>query len=123
MPLKSYEDLIVWQKSMTLVVDVYRLSVAFPAAERFGLTSQLRRAVTSVPSNIAEGYGRTTRGEYLNHLSIARGSLNEVATLCTISERLEFTSRANLHQIRGLIDEVGRMLVRLRQSLQKKERG
>src|SRR5262245_12699111 len=123
MPLKSYEDLIVWQKSMTLVVDVYRLSVAFPAAERFGLTSQLRRAVSSVPSNIAEGYGRTTRGEYLNHLSIARGSLNEVATLCTISERLEFTSRASLHQIRGLIDEVGRMLVRLRQSLQKKERG
>jgi four helix bundle protein len=119
-PLSSFEDLVVWQKAMSLVVEVYQITSSFPAAERFGLTSQIRRATCSVPANIAEGFGRTTTGEFLNQLSVARGSLNEVATFCTISERLGFASAAQLGATRGLIADVGRMLVRLRQSLDKK---
>ena len=73
---QSYRKLEVWHDGIELVAEVYRLTEAFPTRERYGLTSQIRRAAVSVPSNIAEGYGRATRGEYLNHLSVAKGSLN-----------------------------------------------
>jgi four helix bundle protein len=80
----SFRKLEVWQDGIELAVEIYQLTEPFPVWERYGLTSQLRRAGVSVPSNIAEGYGRATRGEYLNHLSVANGSLNEVDTLCVL---------------------------------------
>lgn len=78
--VKSYRDLLVWQRSIQLSVAVYRLTGEFPREELYGLTSQLRRAAVSVASNIAEGYGRGSKGEYTNFLGIARGSVLEVQT-------------------------------------------
>jgi len=116
--LKNYRDLIVWQKSMDLVVAVYKASKTFPSDERFGLTGQLRRAAVSIPANIAEGYGRKHRGEYLYHLSVAAGSLAEVETHLAISVRLEFISRDAATAIWNLAQEVGKMLAKLMQSLE-----
>lgn len=73
--VRSYRDLVVWQKGMDLVVDCYHLTATFPKAETYGLVSQIRRAATAVPANIAEGHGRDHLGDYLHHLSIAKGSL------------------------------------------------
>jgi four helix bundle protein len=115
--LDSYRDLRVWQAAMDLVVESYRLGELLPGRERFGLTAQVRRAATSIPANIAEGYGRARRGEYLNHLSIARGSLNELETHIAIARRLEYLSESDLVQSRELCDFVSRMLTRLRRSL------
>ena len=80
----KHEDLIVWQKSMILVKEIYQESKNFPADERFGLTSQIRRSAVSIPSNIAEGHGRKSTKAYINHLSIAFGSLMELETLLKI---------------------------------------
>ena len=91
--LRSYRDLKVWQRAVDMVEEVYSLSRRLPSEEKFGLTSQLRRAAVSVPANIAEGYARAQRGEYLQHLSIARGSLAEVETLLTLAARLGFMGR------------------------------
>lgn len=117
MTLQSYRDLTAWQKSMELVVEIYRLSKIFPKDELFGLTSQIRRAATSVPANIAEGYGRIHRKEYLNHLSIARGSLLETETHLQIAVRLEYLTRDQVTIAWGLSQEVGRMLLALIRSL------
>lgn len=87
---KSYQDLLVWQKGMSIVENVYMATRNFPSDEQFGLTSQLRRCAVSVPSNIAEGYGRGTQKSYVNFLKIARGSLLELETQMLISERLGF---------------------------------
>ena len=114
MSIKSYRDLIVWKKSVSLVCDVYRVTAAFPQDERFGITAQLRRSSVSIPCNIAEGYGRASRGEYLNQLSIARGSANEVETLVLISQRLGLLDQATADQANVEIDEILRMLARLR---------
>ena len=78
--LKSYRDLLVWQKAIEPAILIYRLSDAFPRTETYGLTSQIRRASVSVPSNIAEGYGRGSRKEYLQFLFVAQGSLKELET-------------------------------------------
>ena len=117
MPLHSYRDLIVWKKSLTFVCDVYRVTTGFPKDERFGLTAQLRRASVSIPSNIAEGHGRTSRAEFLNFLSIARGSANEVETLLIVSQRLGFSNDAAAEQLLAEIDEIRRMLARMRSRL------
>ena len=119
MRIQSYRDLIVWQKSVMLATTVYRVTARLPSAEKYGIVSQLRRAAVSIPANIAEGHGRATRGEFLNQLSVARGSLNEVDTLLTICERLEFASAKDLAVLNGLVIEVGRMLVRMREKLSK----
>src|SRR5687767_14162747 len=95
MGFKAYTDLTVWQKGMSLVAAVYRATEFLPNHERYGLSSQLRRAAISIPSNIAEGYGRATRGEFLNHLSVARGSLYEVETLWHACNQLGFTKRGD----------------------------
>jgi four helix bundle protein len=89
---ESYMDLVVWQRAVQMAIAVYKLTSAFPASERFGLTNQLRRASVSVASNIAEGYGRTTKGEYLQFLGHARGSTFEVATQLVIAKSLGFGS-------------------------------
>ena len=84
MPI-SYRDLDVWKVSILLIAEAYRVTAKLPPDERFGLTAQIRRSAVSIACNIAEGYGRATRGEYLNQLSVARGSLNELETLAVWS--------------------------------------
>ncbi len=108
--LKSYRELIVWQKGTDLAVDCYRFSGSFPRSETYGLTSQIRRAAVSVPANIAEGYGRGSRKEYLQFLNVAQGSLKELETHAIIAERLSYTTRAQCDRILANADEIGRML-------------
>lgn len=122
MPLKTYRDLAVWQKAMDLVVTVYELSRRLPSEERFGLASQMQRPSVSVPANIAEGYGRVHRGDYLHHLSIARGSPAELETHVTIAVRLNFITREQAMEGWNLCQEVGKMLNKLIQSLEDKRR-
>jgi four helix bundle protein len=110
----SYRDLRVWQTAMDLVVEVYSLAKLLPAD---GLGAQLRRAAVSVPANVAEGHGRLLRGEYLHHLSIARGSLKELETLLSIAERLGYISADRLANAAKLCEPTSRMLTRLRASL------
>ena len=88
--VKSYRDLLVWQKSMGLVADVYRLTRSFPREEQYGLTAQIRRSAVSIPSNIAEGHGRHGTKDYLRFLGMANGSLFELQTQLEIARTLEF---------------------------------
>ena len=104
-----FKDLIVWQKSMELVKAVYALSKAFPADERYALTDQLRRAVVSIPSNIAEGSGRASNADYGHFLSIARGSLYETMTQLQVAVDLGYIPALS-QDLELLISEVGRML-------------
>ena len=120
MPARSFRDLRVWSQSVKLVSEVYRTTQSFPAHERFGLIAQLRRAAVSIPANIAEGYGRSTRGEYLNQLSVARGSANEVEALFAVSEELRIVEPADLSIVLSLLDSTQRMLTRLKSSLEKR---
>jgi len=113
----KYEELVVWQKAMDLVTDIYKVTATFPADERFGLTSQIRRAAVSIPSNIAEGHGRKSTGAYLNHLSIAHGSLMEVETQLQISARLELVGSDNLSDLISKTNAIGKMLNGLIRSL------
>ena len=115
--LSSYRDLKVWQRAVDMVEGMYCLSRRLPSEEKFGLTSQLRRAAVSVPANIAEGYGRAQRGEYLQHLSIARGSLAEVETLLVLCVRLKLLDREETRTAWELCQETGRMLGALQSSL------
>jgi len=115
--LKSYRDLLVWQKSMDLVVAVYQVATKLPPSERYGLTAQMQRAAVSIPSNISEGYGRSHRGDYLHHLSVANGSLKEVETQLVLSTRLGFLREAEIEKAMQLADEVGRMQASLMQKL------
>jgi four helix bundle protein len=107
MHLKGYQKLLVWQKAIELVEAVYRLTRAFPKEELYGLVSQMREAAVSIPGNIAEGYGRSHRGDYLHHLSIARGSLMELDTHLIIAFRLEYADQDNDFGCAGLCQEVG----------------
>lgn len=118
--LKSYRDLEVWKRALLLVADVYRTTRRLPSEERFGLTSQMRRAAVSVTSNIAEGYGRSTRGEYLNHLSIARGSLYELESLCEVCQELSLLSATDLTTVAKHLVHVRRLLRRLIEALRKR---
>lgn len=119
MGLKSYRDLEVWQRGIDLVAAIYRLTDTFPQEERYGLTSQPRRAAVSVPANIAEGYSRTHRRDYLHHLSVARGSLAELETHLLISVRLEIVQRESIAEVWNLSQEVGKMLTKLVRSLER----
>ncbi len=102
---------------MDLVERAYRVTKAFPTSERFGLTSQMRRAAVSIPSNIAEGHGRATRGEYCNHLSIARGSLKELETQLEIARRLQLLDEQTFRDLDEMCAEISKMLTALRRSL------
>jgi four helix bundle protein len=114
MPYQTYQKLIVWQKSIELALGVYRLTRPFPSDERYGLTSQLRRAAISVSNNIAEGHGRATKGEFLNALSVARGSANEVENCLVLSHRLQYADQRLVEPMFQEVDEIRRMLSRLR---------
>jgi len=109
-PVKSYRDLLVWQRSIELSVAVYRLTSGFPREEVYGLTGQLRRAAVSVASNIAEGYGRGSKGEYKNFLGIARGSVLEIQTQLVIAEKLGFAVGEQAGTAALLAEETGKML-------------
>ena len=114
---KSYEDLLVWQKGIRLVVLVYRITRAFPSDERFGLMAQMRRAAVSVPSNIAEGQARHTTGEFIQAISHAEGSLAELETQLLIAIELGFCPDADARPALDSIDELQRMLHSLRTRL------
>lgn len=103
----SFKDLIVWQRAVELSLAVYKLTAAFPESERFGLSNQLRRASVSVASNIAEGYGRASKGEYVQFLGHARGSNCEVQTQIVISRGLGFGSESGLKKLRGFAMKLG----------------
>lgn len=118
----GFKKLEVWHDAIDLVAEVYEASRTFPERERFGLASQLRRAAVSVPANIAEGYGRATRGEYLNFLSVARGSLNEVETLLAVCLRLDVGDRTSMEALGGRVETLQRRLTSLRTSLTRKVR-
>ena len=114
----THKDLVVWQKSIDLVVDIYKLCEEFPATEKYGLSSQIQRAAVSIPSNIAEGAGRNSTKEYIRFLNIAQGSLSELETQLIISEKIGF-------KIKHLtifvdIENISKMLYRLKESLNKK---
>ena len=110
--IKSYRELEVWQKSMDFVEDVYKALKAFPAEEKYGLCDQIRRAAVSIPSNIAEGFGRDTNAEFARFLSIARGSLFEIATQLELANRLGYLPpKSGLYQ---QVESIGKMLNALR---------
>jgi four helix bundle protein len=115
--ISSYNDLVVWQKSVELVTEVYRATSTFPREETFGLTSQLRRSAVSIPSNIAEGQGRATKGEFVQFLANARGSLFELRTQVHIAGALGFLSSELTDQLMQQADRVGRLLNGLIRSL------
>jgi four helix bundle protein len=118
MALASYRDLEVWQKAMRLIVLSYRCTRSFPADERFGLTAQIRRAAISVAANIAEGHERRHLGDYLRHISFARGSVAELETELLAAEDLRYARRCDLAPLYLLCDEISRMLTGLRRSLE-----
>ncbi len=120
--IRSYRDLTVWQDAMDLVVQIYSLTKSLPDDERFGLTSQLRRAAVSIPSNIAEGWGRNRTGEYIQHLRYASGSLREVETQLLIANRVGFLSEDEVSPALKSCDEISRMLRALIRSLEKSDR-
>ncbi|ADL54474.1 four helix bundle protein [Gallionella capsiferriformans] len=116
----KYSELIVWQKAMDLVTEIYKVTATFPVEERFGLSSQIRRAAVSVPSNIAEGHGRKSTASYLNFLSIAFGSLMELETQIQIAVRLDFIREDAAVVLLSNTDEIGKMLSGLKRSLAEK---
>jgi four helix bundle protein len=116
---ESFKELVVWQRSVQLALAVYKLTSSFPPSERFGLTNQLRRASISVASNIAEGYGRSTKGEYILFLGHARGSNFEVQTQLVIAAGLGFGIEESRKHATGLSEEVSRMLVAMMSKLRK----
>jgi four helix bundle protein len=114
--MQGHKDLVVWQKAMDLVAAVYKLTGAFPKEELYGLTSQMRRAAVSIPSNIAEGHALKQTQAYSRHLAIASGSLAELQTQIEIAGRLGYLNRESGEVLKPA-DEIGRMLTGLRKSL------
>jgi len=118
--VQSYKDLVVWKKSMDLVTEIYSCTQSLPDCERFGLTSQLRRAAVSVPSNIAEGQGRASTGEFKQFLGHARGSLLELETQLVIARNLDFLTETQKTHLLEKTAEIGRILNGLMGSLRRR---
>jgi four helix bundle protein len=114
---RSYKDLVAWQRAMDLVTATYRATTSFPKEEQFGLTSQLRRAAVSIPSNIAEGQGRLSEKEFRHFLGQARGSLMEVETQFQIAQNLGYIEAARTLELLKMCAEVGRIVNGLMASL------
>jgi four helix bundle protein len=110
MALSSYRELVVWQRSIDLVVAVYDLTKRWPDDERFGLIGQSRRSATSIPANFAEGYGREHRGDCLRFLSIARGSLTELETHIIVAVKIQICERDSAADVWSQCQEIGRLL-------------
>ena len=115
-----HKDLLVWQKSMDLVIECYKVTSKFPKNETYGLSSQLQRAAVSVPANIAEGRHRQHRKEFIQHLSIAYGSLAELETHIHIAGRLNYIDENRVAFLLDQTGEIGRMLNGLKKSIEKK---
>jgi four helix bundle protein len=120
MGLQKYEDLIVWQKSMDLVVEVYKIVKSLPDEELFVLSNQMRRSAVSIPSNIAEGHERSTTKDYIRFLYNAKSSRAELETQLQICIRLDYLTRTQTETAQSLIVEIGKMLNALIQKLSKK---
>ena len=118
--LKSYKDLKVWQKSYNLCLDIYRTTKEFPKEELYGLSSQIRRSAVSIPSNVAEGYGRKTTADYMRSLYIAYGSNCELETQILLAGDLKYVEKGKLNKLKNDIAEVERMLMALIKSLSAK---
>ena len=118
--IESYQDLEVWKKAIILVTEIYATSKDFPKEETYSLTSQIRRAAVSVPSNIAEGWGRNKPKEYIQFLRIARGSLLEVETQLIIAKNLSYTDSQTMQKISQKTEIVNKMLNALINSLNKR---
>ena len=119
----NYRDLVAWQQAMDLVELVYQATGTWPSDEKYGLTSQVRRAVVSVVSNIAEGQGRNSKGEFLQFLGHAKGSLLEVETQILVGERLKYLTGEKVAEVMKQIERVSRLLNGLMQSLKGKAAG
>ncbi|HEV7905660.1 MAG TPA: four helix bundle protein [Pyrinomonadaceae bacterium] len=113
----GYKDLLVWQKGIALVKQVYRITCVFPAEEKFGLVSQMRRAAVSIPSNLAEGQARHTKGEFVQFISHAEGSVAELDTQLIIAVQLAYCTQAQADSAFELLSELRRMLNALRRRL------
>ncbi len=120
MAIQSYRELEVWQVSMDLANQIYDITEAFPKNELYGLTSQIRRAAISIPSNIAEGSARTGTKELLHFINISRGSLAELETQLILSERRKYTDSETLKNLLATTVKIGKMLTRLYQSIERK---
>jgi four helix bundle protein len=118
--IKSCRDLLVWQKAIDLAVSIYKLTEALPRREDFGRKSQARRAAASNPANIAEGHGRDHIGDYLRHLSVAKGSLAELETHLLLAVRLGYFTEQQVKDALLSADEIGRMLSELSAKLRSK---
>lgn len=117
MTIRSYRDLLVWQRAIQLVEECYRLTTEFPRSEEFGLKTQMRRAAISIPSNIAEGNSRHHTLEYCQFLSVALGSLAEIETQIELACRLNYVKKSDTQALNASCSEVGRMLHGLRTSI------
>jgi len=120
MSIQSYRDLDIWKRSRTMVTTIYRATSSFPKREMFGLTSQLRRAAISIPSNIAEGAARLYTREYIRFLSNALGSIAELETQLFVSVDLDYITEQRLQVIMQELDQIGRMIRRLVQRLEER---
>lgn len=109
-PVRDFQDLLVWQKAMTLAEDIYRVTGGFPSSEVFGLTQQLRRAAVSIPSNIAEGHGRAGDHDFPRFLRMALGSTNEIQTQIELARRFRYLSDAEHTPIHAALVEIRKML-------------
>ena len=118
--MKDHKDLIVWQKSMELTRIIYTLTKRFPQGEIFGLTNQIRRAVVSIPSNIAEGFGRNSDKQFIHFLKIAKGSAAELETQLLISRYLSYLTAKDAKSTLALYDEIARMLGALIRNIEKR---
>jgi four helix bundle protein len=115
--MQTFKDLVVWQEAMKLVKTIYLETQKFPKEELYGLTSQIRRAAVSIPANIAEGYGREHRKEYLQFLAIANGSLTELETHLLIAEMINVMTKEKMEAVMSQLHSVGRLLTALRKAL------
>lgn len=118
MRMRRYQDLKVWKESIDLALTAYAQTASYPDVERYGLVSQTRRAAVSISCNIAEGQGRSQPGEFLNQLSVARGSLQEFETLCIRANRLGYATAEELERLLTRCDSISRMLTGLRKRLE-----
>src|SRR4051812_41334544 len=119
--MRPHESLEVWQKAVEFVVQIYDKTKQLPPDERFGLTSQIRRAAVSIPANIAEGAARTTAKEFHHFVAVAQGSCSEVETELLIAEKLGYLSADTCAELKTVADSIGRMLVGLFKHLKSKE--
>lgn len=115
--MQDYKKLEIWDFSKNLCVDLYKLTLRFPSQEKFGLVSQLQRASVSVPTNIAEGAGRSTNKDFANFLSISIGSINEICTLLVISEELNFIEKDDSSKLANEYEHLKRMMINFRKLL------